>query len=1025
MRRLPATLLAVAVLPASIALPVLAPAAPKPHPVPPTVRTLAVAAAPVARPQVAGPGATAVQSRARTDVGRFDLVGARWDGGTLPAGARVQVRVHTDGAWTGWTDLEPGDAAPDDGSPDARRARALGRATTAEPVYVGTADGVQTRVVGAGAPGHLKVVLVDGGHSDADAAPGAGTPAATAYAEAGRPTIYTRAQWGADESLRRSACPEGPEYGSTVKVGFVHHTDTANGYSASDVPSIIRSIYAYHVNANGWCDVGYNFLVDRFGRIWEGRYGGIDRPVIGAHTGGFNTDSFGVSVIGSYGSAPASGAAISALQRLFAWKLGLHHRDPTGSGTLSAGSFSQSHCVVGGRTAAPCPRGTTVTFRTISGHRDADYTSCPGDALYAQLATIRSGARSLIGTGLVDPSVSPQRVAYGDGRSVTVHSDVLSPVSWRLTIHDHTTGAFVRSYAGTASTAFDVSWDAHTGLGTLALPGTYDLRLEAWNGSGTATPYDAVVTVTGPGGVTASTDPAAPLSWRLANPGGDGSSSTEQFGTGAHPVVLAADWDGTGVDRPAVVDVAAGSWRWTLPGSGDVPGQVATFGTADCLPVAGDWGGQGRATPGVVCADGDTWRWQLASSFDAGAPTTVVRWGSTGGYPVVGDWNGDGTSTPGIVTPTPDGLSWALTDTLADGAPVTDRFVLGPAGATPVVGDWDGDGRSGAGAVSGAGTDLRWQLANDVTTGAPVTTLTFGSLGELPVAGRWTLGAPATAGTVTLPVRAVSTPATGDAAQQPYTTTRPLSPNQVTWREGAANTDATTVAQFTYGPAAARTVVGDWAGQGRQTIGVVDQVDGQWRWRLSGVNNGGAPALTFLYGPTRCRPVVGDWDGNGTTTPGLVCAEHGLWRWRLSNVNAAGRPALDFTYGPDTTTPVVGRWAGGRTGVGVVRTRDAQLYWQLRDSASPGGANHVFFYGGGGDTPVSGDWNGDGRDTVGALRPSGDRWLWQLRDALSGGAPALRVRFGTTDGGPVTGDWNGDGVTTVGLVQPRTAAGGR
>ncbi len=111
-----------------------------------------------------------------------------------------------------------------------------------------------------------------------------------------QPVILTRAQWGADESIRTRL----PSYSSTIKAGFVHHTVNANSYSVADVPAVMRGIYAYHVKSNGWSDIGYNFLIDRFGRTWEGRYGGITRAVIGAHTGGFNTDTFAASLLGTY-----------------------------------------------------------------------------------------------------------------------------------------------------------------------------------------------------------------------------------------------------------------------------------------------------------------------------------------------------------------------------------------------------------------------------------------------------------------------------------------------------------------------------------------------------------------------------------------------------------------------------------------------------------------------------------------------------------------------------------------------------
>ncbi len=133
------------------------------------------------------------------------------------------------------------------------------------------------------------------------------------------------------------------------------------------MPGLLRSIYAYHVKSRGWSDIGYNYLIDRFGRIWEGRYGGVDRPVVGAHTLGFNDDSFAASAIGNYQIARPSQAMIEAYGTLFAWKLSLHGVDA---------SSTRQYV-------------TTRWFQAINGHRDAAATLCPGQYLYAQLPTIR------------------------------------------------------------------------------------------------------------------------------------------------------------------------------------------------------------------------------------------------------------------------------------------------------------------------------------------------------------------------------------------------------------------------------------------------------------------------------------------------------------------------------------------------------------------------------------------------------------------------------------------------------------
>ena len=357
---------AAAAVPVVIAVPVLARPSVAPHPVSPHVADVALSPLPAVQGVVADTGTRTTKP--------FTLVGAAWHTGTLPKSATIQLRTRQAGHWSSWSPLSLPDGGPDDGSQDARAAAAH-HVTATDPLWVGPSDGVQARVVNAtGAPTamprDLHVVLVNGGSSGADANPGPARPFGAAMAEAAQaqPTIYTRAQWGADESIRTRACPKGPDYSSTIKMGFIHHTDGPNGYTAAQVPSIIRSIYAYHVESNGWCDVGYNFLVDRFGRIWEGRYGGITKAVIGAHTGGFNTDSFGVSMIGTYSSVSPSAALLSGVENVFAWKLGMYYRDPMAKTTLVAASFSGSRYA----------KGTTVTFNTISGHRDADKTTCPG-----------------------------------------------------------------------------------------------------------------------------------------------------------------------------------------------------------------------------------------------------------------------------------------------------------------------------------------------------------------------------------------------------------------------------------------------------------------------------------------------------------------------------------------------------------------------------------------------------------------------------------------------------------------------
>ncbi|MFI7414867.1 N-acetylmuramoyl-L-alanine amidase [Streptomyces sp. NPDC049627] len=191
-----------------------------------------------------------------------------------------------------------------------------------------------------------------------------------------RPRIVTRRGWGANERLRE----RGFVYTKKVKAAFVHHTATGAKYRCSQVPSLIRSIYRYHVLSMGWRDIGYNFLVDKCGNIYEGRAGGVAKPVLGAHTLGFNTNTMGIAVLGSYGRSKPSGAAVRAVSRLTAWKLGLYGVNPRGKTYLKSGGGNLYR------------KGKNVRLNAISGHRDGYSTECPGLQLYRKLGTARATA---------------------------------------------------------------------------------------------------------------------------------------------------------------------------------------------------------------------------------------------------------------------------------------------------------------------------------------------------------------------------------------------------------------------------------------------------------------------------------------------------------------------------------------------------------------------------------------------------------------------------------------------------------
>ncbi|MGW6131543.1 DUF4214 domain-containing protein [Cellulomonas sp. NPDC055163] len=340
----------------------------------------------------------------------FALLGVTWPDGGDVTGLAPEVRVRTDGDWSEWIAVEPADDGPDAGTADAASSVRGG----SEPLWVPGADAVQARFAATetGGPEDLRVELVQPGEGTSGASvttsSGAGdavvttagyrTAAATTAATSGallaasssapQPSIVSRAGWGADESLRtyNAGCGT-PEYSSGLVGAVVHHTANDNGSygTPEQARALLRSIYAYHVRSRGWCDIGYNFVVDRWGYIYEGRAGGIDRPVKGVHAGGFNTGTVGVSMLGEFTSVGPSNEQRDAVARIIAWRLGAYGKAPQGR--------MQYHTLGGENSRFPA--GTTVDLPVVFGHRDTAYTACPGNMGYAALDGIRARAQSL------------------------------------------------------------------------------------------------------------------------------------------------------------------------------------------------------------------------------------------------------------------------------------------------------------------------------------------------------------------------------------------------------------------------------------------------------------------------------------------------------------------------------------------------------------------------------------------------------------------------------------------------------
>jgi hypothetical protein len=413
--------------------------------------------------------------------GRFTTLGVTWRRDPAVDGVRVQVRWRADGRWSAWRELEvDADHAPDPGSVEDTAAVRDGTA----PLWVGASDGVQVRVDrrSGARPRDVRVELVDPGASPADAP--ARLPRASARAAQAQPEVVTRAEWGADESIRRGA----PTYTSPARVGFVHHTATANGYSEAEAAAMVRSVYAFHVQGRGWSDLGYNLLVDRFGRVYEGRAGGIDRWVLGTHTGGHNSASFAVSLLGTYDRESPGARTTAALEKTLAWKLGLAYRDPLGTATLTS---------AGGGTSR-YDAGTTNAFRVVSGHRDAGTTACPGAATYARLDEIRAGVADALGAGFVAPSLAGGALRLaGSTEPVRVTARTLTRTDWALEVVRG--GVVVRRVTGVADGPLSATWDLRTATGAVAPPGRYALRLTGRDGDDAARPWVTEVELAGTG----------------------------------------------------------------------------------------------------------------------------------------------------------------------------------------------------------------------------------------------------------------------------------------------------------------------------------------------------------------------------------------------------------------------------------------------------------------------------------------------------------------------------------------------
>ena len=607
----------------------------------PPVRLHTLQAAGGGRLGVSRPSGRAAAAPQTLDTGGlFTMAGVICD--VPPAGVvTIRMRASTDGAsWGRWF------AVPLDVIDDASSVQAF-----TDPVWTGPARYLQVKADGdARGPAALtgvRVVAIDPTSEGSLAARVTGAVrrvAATiasvgstdaASAASSTPVIVTRSEWGADERLRSGS----PSY-APVKMAFIHHTASANTYTEADAPGIVRAIYAYHTKSLGWSDIGYNFLVDRYGTIYEGRYGGVTRGVIGAQVGGFNTGSTGISVLGTFTDAAPPPAALASLERLLAWKLSL--------GGLSANGTAQLTCGLTDKYKL----GAVVTFPVIAGHRQANYTECPGDAFYAALPAVRSAVAGRMGaaSGATLRATAALISPNGDGVLDTTDLDfsLTTVADWVLAIRN-ATGQTVASWSGQSDSA-TVTW--HGTLGGSAVPdGAYTAVLTAVPAGGeaieastqlivdTAAPRLNSATVEAPtfspngdrqaDTVTLSYEPGEPCSVRVGVLDADGQVLRWLSGWRASSVsTYTVTWDGRVSSGAGLAAAPDGDYRFDVERRDDA-GNISRRG----IKVTVDRTiGFATAKPVTISPNGDRHRDRSVVGFTltrVATVTAVIRVGGT------------------------------------------------------------------------------------------------------------------------------------------------------------------------------------------------------------------------------------------------------------------------------------------------------------------------------------------------------------------------------------------------------------
>ncbi|MEK9664775.1 MAG: FlgD immunoglobulin-like domain containing protein [Candidatus Nanopelagicales bacterium] len=403
-------------------------------------------------------------------------------------GTRVVMRVRQGGQWLPWMEVPTSDHLPDPGTDEGERAR-----YSTEPVVTNEADGVQVRVdtPTGQMPADTQLVMIDNPERASDAELVGQPVSAAARNGVSKPTIITREQWGADESLRRGTT----QYSDTIKVAWVHHVVSSNDYTAAQAAQQMRNVYSWFTEGIQVNDFGYNFMVDRFGRLYEGRAGGVDKAVIGAHTSGFNAETFAVSFLGNADTLDPKQLTkekiLDSISDLIAWKFELFDINPLGKATLTSAGPGPGQ----GTTSMYWP-GEKVSIETISGHGDIGSTSCPGEFLRPTMPHLRLAVSARQGRNFYPPSIKGDKTPWAGGGSIILTPKSNGPMDATLTV-SNACGDPVRTMSASTPEAATVTfaWDQLDDKGKQVPPGLYTFRIDATSNGKALFPWEGTARI--------------------------------------------------------------------------------------------------------------------------------------------------------------------------------------------------------------------------------------------------------------------------------------------------------------------------------------------------------------------------------------------------------------------------------------------------------------------------------------------------------------------------------------------------